>query len=56
MPHIPLEEHLPGITGLLEFRKDSAAPLREMTEVLLCGPSTLTKRRKRINRYYCFSP
>ncbi len=21
MPHIPLEEHLPGITGLLEYRK-----------------------------------
>jgi uncharacterized peroxidase-related enzyme len=42
MPHIPLEEHLPGITGLLEYRKDTAAPIRELTQVLLRGPSTLT--------------
>jgi uncharacterized peroxidase-related enzyme len=42
MPYIPVEEHLPGITGLLEYRKDSAAPIRELTQVLLRGPSTLT--------------
>lgn len=27
MPYISVEEHLPGITGLLEYRKDSAQPL-----------------------------
>jgi uncharacterized peroxidase-related enzyme len=42
MPHIPLEEHLPGITGLLEYRLDTAAPIRELTQLLLRGPSTLT--------------
>lgn len=42
MPYIKLEEHLPGITGLLEYRRDSADPVRELTQVLLRGPSTLT--------------
>jgi len=42
MPYIIVEDHLPGITGLLEYRKDSAGPIRELTEVLLRGPSTLT--------------
>jgi uncharacterized peroxidase-related enzyme len=41
MPYIPLEEHLPGITGLLEYRRDSAEPIRELTQILLRGPSTL---------------
>jgi uncharacterized peroxidase-related enzyme len=41
MPYIPLEEHLPGITGLLEYRKDSAKPIRELTQILLRGESTL---------------
>src|SRR5690606_21058221 len=43
MPYIPVEEHLPGITGLLEYRKDSAQPIRELTQLLLRGPSTLTE-------------
>ena len=42
MPHIPLPEHLPGITGLLEYRQDTAAPICELTQVLLRGESTLT--------------
>ena len=42
MPHIPLPSHLPGITGLLEYRKDTAAPIRELTQILLRGDSTLT--------------
>ncbi len=46
MPHIPLEEHLPGITGLLEYRKDSAHPIRELTQILLRGPSTLTEAER----------
>ncbi len=48
MPHIPLEDHLPGITGLLEYRKDSAQPIRELTQVLLRGPSTLTKGEREL--------
>jgi uncharacterized peroxidase-related enzyme len=42
MPYIPLESHLPGITGLLEYRQDTAKPIRELTQFLLRGPSTLT--------------
>jgi uncharacterized peroxidase-related enzyme len=42
MPYIPVEGHLPGITGLLEYRKDSAEPIRDLTQILLRGPSTLT--------------
>lgn len=42
MPYIPLAEHLPGITGLLEYRPDTARPIRELTQFLLRGPSTLT--------------
>lgn len=42
MPYIPLEEHLPGITGLLEYDKIAAAPIRELTQILLRGESTLT--------------
>lgn len=48
MPHIPLEAHLPGITGLLEYRKDSAAPIRELTQILLRGPSSLTEGEREL--------
>lgn len=48
MPYIPLEEHLPGITGLLEYRKDSAAPIRELTQILLRGESTLTEGEREL--------
>jgi uncharacterized peroxidase-related enzyme len=48
MPYIPLEEHLPGITGLLEYRKDTAAPIRELTQVLLRGPSTLSEGEREL--------
>src|SRR6476620_9929656 len=48
MPYIPLEEHLPGITGLLEYRQDTAAPIRELTQFLLRGPSTLTKGEREL--------
>ncbi|HMG66275.1 MAG TPA: peroxidase-related enzyme [Chitinophagaceae bacterium] len=48
MPYITLEDHLPGITGLLEYRKDSAAPIRELTQILLRGPSTLTEGEREL--------
>jgi len=48
MPYIPLEEHLPGITGLLEYRKDSAAPIRELTQILLRGQSSLTEGEREL--------
>lgn len=48
MPYIPLEEHLPGITGLLEYRKETAAPIRDLTQLLLRGESTLTEAEREI--------
>src|SRR6185503_15150365 len=48
MPYIPLEEHLPGITGLLEYSRDTAAPIRELTQILLRGPSTLTEGEREL--------
>lgn len=48
MPHIPLEEHLPGVTGLLEYSRATSTPLRELTQVLLRGPSTLTETEREL--------
>jgi uncharacterized peroxidase-related enzyme len=48
MPYIPVEEHLPGITGLLEYRKDSAEPIRDLTQFLLRGPNTLTEGEREL--------
>ena len=42
MPHIPLPDQLPGITGLLDYRLDTAQPIRELTQILLRGESTLS--------------
>lgn len=48
MAHIQIEEGLPGIIGLLEYRKDSAQPIRELTQVLLRGPSTLSEGEREL--------
>lgn len=48
MPFINVEAHLPGITGLLEYRKDSAQPIRDLTQVLLRGPSSLTEGEREL--------
>ena len=48
MPYIPLEEHLPGITGLLEYRKDTAEPIRDLTQLLLRGPSSLSEGEREL--------
>src|ERR1700743_1055946 len=48
MSYIPLEAHLPGITGLLEYRKDTAQPIRELTQILLRGESTLTEGEREL--------
>ncbi|WP_426669389.1 carboxymuconolactone decarboxylase family protein [Mucilaginibacter sp. McL0603] len=48
MPHIELESHLPGITGLLEYRKDTGEPIRVLTQILLRGPSTLTEAEREL--------
>ncbi len=48
MPYIAIEDHLPGVTGLLEFRKETSEPLRELTQILLRGPSTLTEAEREL--------
>jgi uncharacterized peroxidase-related enzyme len=48
MSYIPLEEHLPGITGLLEYDKIAGAPIRELTQILLRGESTLTEGEREL--------
>src|SRR5689334_9181037 len=48
MPYISVEKHLPGITGLLEYRKDSAEPIRNLTQFLLRGPRTLSEGEREL--------
>ena len=42
MPHIQLEEGLPGIRGLFAFRPETAKPLCELAHVLLHTAGTLS--------------
>ncbi len=48
MPYIPLKEELPGVTGLLDYRKDTALPIRQLTHILLRGESTLTEGEREL--------
>jgi len=48
MPYIPLDENLPGITGLLNYRLDTALPIRNLTQILLRGESTLTRGEREL--------
>lgn len=48
MAYIDLEEGLPGITGLLEYRKDTAKPIRELTQILLRGDSSLSEAEREL--------
>jgi uncharacterized peroxidase-related enzyme len=46
VPHIDLPDGLPGITAGFAFRPETAKPLRELAEVLLRGPNTLTSAER----------
>jgi uncharacterized peroxidase-related enzyme len=48
MAYTELNNSLPGITGLLENRIDTAAPIRELTQILLRGESTLTEMEREL--------
>jgi uncharacterized peroxidase-related enzyme len=48
MAYIELNNQLPGITGLLENRPDTGAPIRELTQILLRGESTLTELEREL--------
>lgn len=47
MPHITLPSQ-PGIAGLLAYRPETGRPLSELAEVLLRGPSTLTRGEREL--------
>lgn len=48
MPHIHVSSPFPGITGLLEERLDSSEPIRDLTQNLLRGPSSLTEGEREL--------
>ncbi len=48
MPYITLNNKLPGITGLLENRPDTGAPIRELTQILLRGRSSLSELEREL--------
>src|ERR1700679_273300 len=55
MPHIPLPNDLPGIRGAMAFRPETARPLNALVEVLLQGPSTLTRGERELIATYVSS-
>lgn len=46
MAHIAIEDGIPGILGPMKFRPETTRPLRELAEVLLRGPSTLSSAER----------
>ena len=55
MPHIPLPPEHIGIRGAMAFRPETARPLNELAEILLAGPSTLTKGDRELIATYVSS-
>ena len=43
MPHIDLPDGVPGIRALMQYRPETALPINQLVNVLLQGPSSLTK-------------
>src|ERR1043165_7602037 len=52
MPHIILPPGLPGISGPLAFRPETARPLMDLAQTLLRGPSTLTPGERELIAAY----
>jgi uncharacterized peroxidase-related enzyme len=46
VPHIALPEGLPGITSGFAFRPETAMPLRELAEILLRSPGSLSSAER----------
>ena len=55
MPHIDLPPDLPGIRGAMAFRPETARPLNALVEVLLTGPSTLSRGERELIATYVSS-
>jgi uncharacterized peroxidase-related enzyme len=52
MPYVTLNSAEPGIRGLLRYRPETGRPLSELAEVLLRGPSTLTRGERELIAAY----
>jgi uncharacterized peroxidase-related enzyme len=52
MAHIELNQSLPGIVGLLAFRPETAKPLNALVNLLLTGPSTLSRGERELIATY----
>lgn len=48
MAHIELNNTLPGIAGLMNYRPETGRPLTELVEVALRGPSELTRGEREL--------
>ena len=48
MPYIALPQDLPGITSAFAFRPETARPMRELVEVLMRGPHTLSSGEREL--------
>ena len=55
MPHIALSPDLQGIRAAMAFRPETARPLNALVEILLAGPSTLTKGERELIATYVSS-
>lgn len=52
MAFININNDLPGIVGLLEYRPETAKPLNELAEILLRGPSSLSSGEREMIASY----
>jgi uncharacterized peroxidase-related enzyme len=55
MPHIALPPGLSGIRSAMAFRPETARPLNALVEVLLTGPSTLSRGERELIATYVSS-
>ena len=55
MPHIALPPGHAGIRSAMAFRPETARPLNDLVEVLLTGPSTLTRGERELIATYVSS-
>jgi uncharacterized peroxidase-related enzyme len=52
MAHITLPDGLPGIRGPMAFRPETAKPLNELVQFLLCGPNSLSPGERELIATY----
>lgn len=52
MAHIDLQNDFPGIRGPMAYRPETAKPLNELAEVLLCGENSLTRGERELIATY----